>query len=128
MGPDGSDERPRLDHSRGSSCSCLSNMQFFKVAGADPAYAGDLHSARLASKSQVPERAERINHIALLTNAQEIPGRDPAHVGDLLKIDAAATGNENAVDHLIRTQEFVDAPIANDQEAAEPQWWERLPG
>ena len=36
-------------------------------------------------KAKYQKDAERINHIALLSNAQEIPGRDPAHVGDLLK-------------------------------------------
>ena len=55
-------------------------------------------------KAEYQKNAERLNHIALLTNAQEIPGRDPAHVRDLLKIDAKASGNEQAIDHLIGTQ------------------------
>ena len=108
----------------------LSNMHFIKVVGACLLLMLAIFiPLDWLRKAKYQKDAERINHIALLSNAQEIPGRDPAHVGDLLRIDAAATGSDKAVDHMIRTQEFDDALESDAHlEEAEPQWWERLPG
>ena len=123
------DERPRLTASEGVKLFLLSNMQIIKVAGAILALMLaifiplDWHR-----KAEYQKRAERINHIALLTNAQEIPGRDPSHVRDLLKIDARASGNENAIDNLIGTERPIDSSDSETiDEAAEPRWWESLP-
>jgi tetratricopeptide (TPR) repeat protein len=124
------DERPPLTALGGVRLFLLSNMQFIKMVGAFLL----LMTAVLIPldwhrKAEYQKNAERLNHIALLTNAQEIPGRDPAHVRDLLKIDAKASGNEQAIDHLIGTQTtdnvLKDLGGVDDDE---PSWWEKLPG
>jgi tetratricopeptide (TPR) repeat protein len=124
------DERPRLTTVEGIKLFVLSNMHVIKVAGAF------LMLLLLVfipfdwyRKAEYQKHAERINHIALLTNAQEIPGRDASHVRDLLKIDAEASGNENAIDNLIGNESSSDLrdSEAIDAEAA-PRWWESLPG
>jgi tetratricopeptide (TPR) repeat protein len=124
------DERPPLTALGGAKLFLLSNMQFIKVAGAClMLMIAVLIPLDWYRKVAYQKNAERLNHIALLTNAQEIPGRDPAHVRDLLKIDARASGNERAIDHLIGAQGH--ERVLNDQAADEddePHWWERLPG
>ena len=124
------DERPRLTAVGGVRLFLLNNMHFIKVVGACLLLMMAIFiPLDWYRKVEYHKRAERINHIALLTNAQEIPGRDPSHVSDLLKIDARASGNENAIDNMIR----YGAPDRlwrqrADREEAEPRWWELLPG
>ena len=124
------DERPPLTALGGAKLFLLSNMQFIKMAGAFVLLMmAVLIPLDWHRKAEYQKNAERLNHIALLTNAQEIPGRDPAHVRDLLKIDAKASGNERAIDHLIGTQSTESLPgDPGRDEDDEPQWWERLPG
>jgi tetratricopeptide (TPR) repeat protein len=123
------DERPPLTALGGVRLFLISNMQFIKVAVACLLMmTAVLIPFDWSRKVEYQEKVERLNHIALLTNAQEIPGRDPAHVRDLLKIDAKASGNEQAIDHLIGTQS--PESVLNDQagDDDQPQWWERLLG
>ena len=124
------DDRPPLTTLGGAKLFLLANMHFMKVAAACLLLMIAIFiPLDWLRKAKYQKDAERINHIALLSNAQEIPGRDPSHVGDLLRIDAAATGSDKAVDHMIRTEDADDALDADAQlQEAEPQWWERLLG
>jgi tetratricopeptide (TPR) repeat protein len=124
------DERPPLTAVGGVKLFLLSNMHVIKVAAACLLMMMTIFiPLDWYRKVEYQKRVERINHIALLTNAQEIPGRDPSHVRDLLKIDARASGNENAIDNLIGTESPNDSWNAQAiEEEAEPRWWESLPG
>jgi tetratricopeptide (TPR) repeat protein len=123
------DERPRLTAVGGVRLFLLSNMHFIKVAAACLLLMLAIFiPLNWYRDAEYKKQAERINHIALLTNAQEIPGRDPSHVRDLLKIDALASGNENAIDHLIGTEGTSNSRSGQSiDEETEPQWWESLP-
>ena len=74
------DERPPLTALGGVRLFLLTNMQFIKVAVACLLLVAASSSSRSTgtARPSIRSDAERLNHIALLTNAQEIPGRDPA--------------------------------------------------
>ena len=124
------DDRPPLTALGGMRLFVLTNMQFIKVMVACLLLMTVVFIPfDWFRKAQYQKRAERINHIVLLSNAQEIPGRDPSHVGDLLRIDAESMGSDKSIEHLIRTQDS-DDDLEDDAhlEESEPPWWERLPG
>ena len=83
-------------------------------------------------KADYQQRVERFAHIARLANAVQIPGRDPSHVRDLLRVDVKAGDSERSIDHIIGTEatpdgdDVADGALAEDD--AEPRWWERIPG
>ena len=124
------DERPRLTAVGGIKLFLLSNMHVIKVAGAFLLLMLAIYFPYSSySETKYHKRAERTKHIALLTNAQEIPGRHPSHVLDLLKIDAKANSDEHAIDNLIGTENPSDVQDGEPSDAeAEPRWWESLPG
>jgi hypothetical protein len=120
------DERPPLTTVGGIKLFLLSNMHVIKVAAAClllmslvgvPVYLFQLAGYK--------KNVERINHIALLTNAQEILNSDPTHVRELLKIDAEATGNEHDFEQVIPipgTDDGLDVDT-HDEEAG-LHWWQ----
>lgn len=127
------DHRPRLTHLGGARLFLLNNLQFIKVA----AFAALLLAIILIPvdwmrKADYQQRVERFAHIARLANAVQIPGRDPSHVRDLLRVDVKAGGSERSIDHIIGSEtspegdELADGPLG--AEDAEPRWWERIPG
>ncbi len=127
------DQRPKLTHLGGARLFLLNNLQFIKVA----AFAALLLAIILIPvdwmrKADYQKRVERFAHIARLANAVEIPGRDPSHVRDLLRVDVKAGGGERSIDHIIGTEsspggdDLSDGILADDD--AEPRWWERIPG
>jgi tetratricopeptide (TPR) repeat protein len=123
------DERPPLTALGGVRLFVLSNMHFIKVVGAClllmMAVCLPIYTIQVTS---FKKNVERLNHIALLTNAQEIPGRDASHVRDLLDIDASAvdSGNKRSLDHLIHAQGTEDTPGDDepDESADPPRWWQ----
>jgi tetratricopeptide (TPR) repeat protein len=122
------DERPPLTTLGGVKLFLLSNMQFIKVAVACLLLmTAVLIPVDWYHKFEYQKRVERLNHIALLTNAQEIPGRDPTHVRDLLKVDAKASGNEQAIDQMVGTESAEDVLEGEGRDdLAEPRWWDWL--
>ncbi|MEJ7639346.1 MAG: tetratricopeptide repeat protein [Singulisphaera sp.] len=124
------DERPRLTTLGGARLFLLANMQFIKVAVAVVLLMmAVLIPLDWVRKAEYHKHAERFNHIARLTNAQEIPGRDPTHVRDLLEVDVKASGSEQAIDHLIGTESAEDVMKGDGHDDdAMPGRWERLFG
>ena len=123
------DERPPLTAWGGVKLFLMNNMQFLKVAGAVLiALAIILIPLDWLRKAGYQKRVERLNHIARLANAARIPGRDPSHVRDLLRIDVKPQEGESSIDHAVG----VEAAPGVDDDAAldepDPAWWERLPG
>ena len=111
----------------------MNNLQFIKVAAfAAFVLAIVLIPVDWMRKADYQKRVERFAHIARLANAVEIPGRDPSHVRDLLRVDVKAGGSERSIDHIIGTEtspggdDLADEALAEDD--AEPRWWERIPG
>jgi tetratricopeptide (TPR) repeat protein len=124
------DERPALTAFGGLKLFLLNNMHIIKVAGAFLLLMlAILIPLQWRRDADYRKKAERINHIARLTNAQEIPGRDPALVRALLNIDAQASGHENGIDHLIGNENADDSrDNDSDDDGREPRWWESLLG
>lgn len=127
------DHRPRLTPIEGAKLFLMNNLQFIKVAAAAIlALAIVLIPVDWMRKADYQKRVERFAHIARLANAVQIPGRDPSHVRDLLRVDVKAGGSERSIDHVIGTEATPDGDDATDaafvEEDAEPRWWERLPG
>jgi hypothetical protein len=127
------DERPPLTTASGMKLFLLNNMHIIKVAGAFLLLMMLIFLPLDAYRTAANEnRIESFSHIALLTNAQEIPRRDPSHVAELLKIDAKATDNENAFEHLSFAQSPDGALGFDGRDEDSPlewwQWWEWLTG
>lgn len=127
------DHRPRLTPLGGAKLFLMNNLQFIKVAAAaSVALAVVLIPLDWARKADYQKRVERFSHIARLANAVQIPGRDPSHVRDLLRVDVKAGGSEKSIDHIIGTEatpdgdDVADAALADDD--SEPRWWEMIPG
>ena len=126
------DERPPITTWGGFKLFLMNNLQFIKVAGAVVlALAIILMPIDWMRKAEYQKRVERFNHIARLTNAVQIPGRDPTHVRDLLRVDARYQGHEDkAIDQMIGKEV---APEGDEENAADdadgdPTWWERITG
>ncbi|MDB5351339.1 MAG: hypothetical protein JWN86_2586 [Planctomycetota bacterium] len=127
------DHRPRLTPLGGAKLFLMNNLQFIKIAAAAAmVMAVVLIPLDWARKADYQKRVERFANIARLANAAQIPGRDPGHVRDLLRVDVQAGGNEKSIDHIIGTEatpdgdDVADAALAEDDPA--PRWWERIPG
>ncbi|AGA31623.1 hypothetical protein [Singulisphaera acidiphila] len=127
------DHRPKLTHLGGARLFLMNNLQFIKVAAfAAFVLAIVLIPVDWMRKADYQKRVERFAHIARLANAVEIPGRDPSHVRDLLRVDVKAGGSERSIDHIIGTEtspggdDLADGVLAEDDIA--PRWWERIPG
>lgn len=124
------DHRPRLTPLGGAKLFLMNNLQFIKVASAALILlALILIPLDWLRKADYQKRVERFARIAKLLNAVEIPGRDPSHVRDLLRVDVKAGDSERSIDHIIGTEATPDvADEALAEEDAEPRWWERIPG
>ncbi|MEA2630573.1 MAG: hypothetical protein QOE66_792, partial [Chloroflexota bacterium] len=127
------DHRPKLTHLGGAKLFLLNNLQLIKVAvAALLVLALVLIPVDWMRKADYQKRVERFAHIARLANAVQIPGRDPSHVRDLLRIDVKAGDSERSIDHIIGNEATPDGDdVADDaiaQEDAEPRWWEQIPG
>ncbi|WP_435011551.1 hypothetical protein P12x_002866 [Tundrisphaera lichenicola] len=127
------DERPELTALGGARLFLLDNMSFIKVAGAClMALALVWIPIDWISKANFKEKVERFDHIARLTNAAQIPGRDPSHVRELLHVDVKARDGEDAyersIDQLIGGDETPNGEDGPDGEESEPRWWEAIPG
>lgn len=127
------DHRPRLTPLGGARLFLMNNLQIIKLT----AFAALLLAIILIPvdwmrKADYQQRVERFAHIARLANAVQIPGRDPSHVRDLLRVDVKAGGSERSIDHIIGTETSPDGDDLSDGELtaedAEPRWWERIPG
>ena|GEM_PF-2915901 len=127
------DHRPKLTALGGARLFLMNNLQFIKViAAAAILLAIILIPLDWLRKADYQKRVERFAHIARLANAVQIPGRDPSHVRDLLRVDVKAGGSERSIDHIIGSEASPDGEDVFDnslvEEEAEPTWWERVTG
>ncbi len=127
------DHRPRLTAMGGAKLFLMNNLQFIKVAAAAAmVLAVVLIPLDWARKADYQKRVERFANIARLANAVQIPGRDPGHVRDLLRVDVKAGGSEKSIDHIIGNESTPDGDDVADEALAEDdfeaRWWESIPG
>ena len=126
------DDRPPLTALEGFKLFLMDNLQFIKMAGAlMMALIIILLPLDWWRKLEYQKRNERFTHIAKLANSMKIPGTDPSHVLNLLRLDAIQNNAEgHALDQLVGGEvspggdDLELAADANDE--AEPTWWERL--
>jgi tetratricopeptide (TPR) repeat protein len=128
------DERPPLTAWGGLKLFMMNNLQFLKVAAAVLLMMALIwFPIDWARKADYKKRADRLGSISRLANAVQIPGRDPTHVKDLLRVDASHdAGDESKIDQSIGTEvapEGEDDPGKNaEADDTSPAWWERIPG
>jgi tetratricopeptide (TPR) repeat protein len=105
----------------------MNNLQFIKVAAAAlMLLVLILFPLDWWRKADYEQRTQRSNHIARLTNAARIPGRDPKHVRDLLSVDARHQGHEDkAIEQMLGKDVAPEGDDQNSDEEAEakPPWW-----
>jgi hypothetical protein len=119
------DDRPPLTTWGGIKLFLLSNMQVIKVAGVCLLLmllvGVPLHMYHLENDRQ---DVESINHIVRLKNARYMLNSDPAHVNDLLKIDADHVRKPNDFDGLFPNPDTDDGlDVDTRGTAAGRSWW-----
>lgn len=126
------DQRPCLTPLGGAKMFLLNNMQFIKVASAAALMlAAILIPLDWMHKADYHKRVERFNHIARLASAARIPGNDPSHVRDLLRVDMQDPGDLKSIDQVIGNESAPSGDDADDAELAEDdgasRWWDHVP-
>jgi tetratricopeptide (TPR) repeat protein len=125
-------ERPPLTPLGGGKLFLLNNMHVLKIAGAMVVLlALILVPLDWYRKADYQRRVERERHITMLTNAEQIPQRDPDHVRELLRIDVRAMdlsdANAKSTNHAFSNDPLpVDDETLDDED--EPSWWDRVTG
>lgn len=125
-------ERPPLTPLGGGKLFLLNNMHFLKVSGTVLALlAIILVPLDWYRKADYQRRVERERHITMLTNAEQIPLRDPIHVRELLRIDVKASEpgntNEKSINHAFSNDPLPEGDDTLEDEN-EPNWWQRVTG
>lgn len=128
------DERPALTTWGGMKLFLWNNLQFFKLAvAALLLLALVMIPLDWARNARFKKRVERLDHIARLANAVQIPGRDPNHVRDLLRVDVRhEPDDESKISHVVSAEVAPEGDeesfTAGDNDEEAEGWLEWIPG